>query len=155
MRRITSAATPVFRRNGFQGTTVNEIGVAAGVSPASVYTYWADRSALFTTLAHEAAVALADHIEATPAGFASAGEGRAWLRRWIELIAAHGAVLHIWTHEVVHDDQLGPFAREMQRHVAAFLDSLLRAAPAGGLVGGKAARIVAWALAHRRPVHPL
>jgi hypothetical protein len=40
----------------------------------------------------------------------------------------------------------GAFAREMQRHVAAFLDSLLRAAPAGGPVGGKAARIVAWAL---------
>jgi AcrR family transcriptional regulator len=144
--RITAAATTAFRRHGFHGTSILEVAKAAGVSHGSVYTYWPDRSALFTTLAHDAAVALADHIEAVPYGFAGAAEGRAWMRRWIELVAAHGAVLHMWTHEVVHDEELGPFAREMQQYVTTFLDWLLRAAPSAGLFDETAAHVVAWSL---------
>jgi AcrR family transcriptional regulator len=146
LERITAAATVAFRRNGFRGTTINDVATEAGVSHGSVYTYWPDRSALFTTLAHQAAVALAEHIDEAPFGFGDSGEGRAWMRRWIELLATHGAVLHIWTHEVVHDEQLGPFAREMQSYVGAFLDWLLRAAPTSGLIHSGAAHIVVWSL---------
>jgi AcrR family transcriptional regulator len=146
LERILAAATDTFRRNGFHGTTINDIASAAGVSHASVYTYWRDRNSLFATLAHHAAVALAEHIEAAPFGFADVAAGRAWMRRWLELIADHGAVLHIWTHEVVHDAELGPFALAMQRYVAAFLDWLLRAAPTAGQIHPGAAHIVVWSL---------
>jgi AcrR family transcriptional regulator len=144
--RITAAATVAFRRHGFRGASISEVAAGAGVSHGSVYTYWPDRGALFTTLAHEAAVELAEHIEAAPYGFADAAEGRTWLRRWLELVAAHGAVLHIWTHEVVHDERLGPFAREMQGYVAAFLDRLLQASPSRGAVDLRAAHLVLWSL---------
>jgi AcrR family transcriptional regulator len=144
--RILAAATVAFRRNGFAGTSINDIAAEAGVSHASVYTYWPDRSALFTTLAHRAAVTVSDHIETTPSAFATAEEGCAWLRTWLEVVAAHGAVLHIWTHEVVRDERLGPFAREMGEYVGAFLASVVRSAPAAGLIDQTAGNVVMWSL---------
>jgi hypothetical protein len=68
------------------------------------------------------------------------------MRRWLDLVAAHGAVLHIWTHEVTDDEDLGPFARAMERYVGAFLAGLLRSAPTGGLLDQRAAHLVAWSL---------
>jgi AcrR family transcriptional regulator len=146
LERILSAATDAFRRNGFAGTSINDIAAAAGVSHASVYTYWPDRGALFATLAHRAAVTVGDHIEQAPCAFESVEDGRVWLGRWAELIAEHGAVLHIWTHEVVRDSGLGTFAREMQEYVGAFLDSVVCSAPTAGSVDRGAARVVLWSL---------
>ncbi|MCW2565965.1 MAG: hypothetical protein JWN54_62 [Mycobacterium sp.] len=144
--RILAAATVAFRRNGFAGTSINDIAAEAGVSHASVYTYWPDRGALFTTLAHRAAKTLSDHLENAPCAFAGHDDGREWLRTWLEVIAAHGAVLHIWTHEVVRDRRLGPFAREMQEYVGAFLGSVLGSAPSAGLIDPGAAHVVMWSL---------
>ena len=144
--RILAAATVAFRRNGFTGTSINDIAAEAGVSHASVYTYWPDRGALFATLAHRAAVTVGDHIEQAPCAFESVEDGRVWLGRWAELIAEHGAVLHIWTHEVVRDSGLGTFAREMQEYVGAFLDSVVCSAPTAGSVDRGAARVVLWSL---------
>jgi AcrR family transcriptional regulator len=144
--RILGAAKDAFRRNGFVGTSINDIAVAAGVSHGSVYTYWPDRSALFATLAHESAVVLSDHIEKAPCSFADSADGRAWLVTWLELVAAHGEVLHIWAEEVVRDERLGHLAREMQDYVGAFLGSVLSAAPAAGHVDRGAAHLVLWSL---------
>jgi hypothetical protein len=101
---------------------------------------------LFTTLAHRAAVSVSDHIEKAPCIFATPEDGRAWLASWLEVVAAHGAVLHIWTREVVRNERLGPFAREMQEYVGAFLGSILRSAPAADLVDQGAAHVVMWSL---------
>jgi AcrR family transcriptional regulator len=146
LERIAAAAMTVFRRKGFHGTTLNDVAAEAGVSHGGVYTYWPDRSALFSTLAHRAAVALSDHIEAARTGFATAEEGRAWLAGWLDVIDAHGAVLHIWTHEVIQDERLGPLAREMTAYVASFLSGLLRAAPTAGSVDEIPAHVVQWSL---------
>jgi AcrR family transcriptional regulator len=146
MDRIAAAATTVFRRNGFHGTSLGDVAAEAGVSHGSVYTYWPDRSSLFSTLAHRAAVALGDHIESARTGFATAEDGRAWLASWLDVICAHGAVLHIWTHEVLSDEDLGPAARQMEEYVYSFLDGLLRSAPTAGLVDELPARLVQWSL---------
>jgi AcrR family transcriptional regulator len=144
--RILAAATTAFRRNGFHGTSINDIASAAGVSHGSVYTYWPDRSSLFASLAHRAAVAIGDHIEEAAGGFSSRAEACAWLERWLDLVDEHGTVLHTWTHEVLVDEQLGPLAQDMALHVNAFLDVLLRSAPTAGQVDETAARLVIWSL---------
>ena len=144
--RILSAATAAFRRNGFHGTSLNDVAATAQVSHGSVYTYWADRSALFTTLAHDAAVALADHFEGCRGAVATGPEGRAWLTSWFDVAAGHGAVLHIWTHEVLEDPRLGPLAQEMSGYVTAWLDVLLRGAPTAGAVDPVAGHLVLWSL---------
>ena len=54
VQRILLAAADRFRGSGYYGTSLTDIAAAAGVSHGSVYTYWADREALFTTLAQDA-----------------------------------------------------------------------------------------------------
>lgn len=144
--RIAAAARAVFRCRGFHGTSMNDVAVSAGVSHGSVYTYWPDRSALFTTLAHTAMVELVDHVEAAPLRFGSAADGRVWLEQWLELMATHGAVLRIWAHEVTDDERLTVLGEEMATYVDSFFRRLLAAAPAAGAVNEPAAHLVLWAL---------
>jgi AcrR family transcriptional regulator len=144
--RILVAATAAFRRNGFAGTSVNDIAAEAGVSHGSVYTYWPDLSSLFATLAHQAAVELGDHIEQATPGFAGTAQACAWVESWLDLLGTHGTVLHTWTHEVLDDENLGPLARDMELYVNAFMDGVLGSAPTAGTVDEVAAHLVMWSL---------
>ena len=47
---ITEAATELFLRNGYLGTSMDEIATLAGVSKQTVYTHFADKERLFTEL---------------------------------------------------------------------------------------------------------
>src|SRR6266568_940065 len=47
---IRDAATALFLKNGYLGTSMDEIAAAAGVSKQTVYTHFADKERLFTEL---------------------------------------------------------------------------------------------------------
>ncbi|WP_420123305.1 TetR/AcrR family transcriptional regulator [Nakamurella sp.] len=107
VQRILLAAADRFRVNGFQGTSLNDVAARAGVSHGSVYTYWADREALFGTLARDAIAAVRAQRGRVP------GPGRPdgppgpvgeivdrWLDGWMSLIDVHGSVLYVWQHEI-------------------------------------------------------
>jgi TetR/AcrR family transcriptional repressor of mexJK operon len=47
---IREAATELFLRNGYLGTSMDEIAAQAGVSKQTVYTHFADKERLFTEL---------------------------------------------------------------------------------------------------------
>ena len=47
---IREAATALFLRNGYLGTSMDEIAALAGVSKQTVYTHFADKQRLFTEL---------------------------------------------------------------------------------------------------------
>jgi AcrR family transcriptional regulator len=47
-RAIIEAATTVFLRNGYPGTSMDEIAALAGVSKQTVYKHYADKQRLFT-----------------------------------------------------------------------------------------------------------
>src|SRR5215831_2929301 len=47
---IREAATELFLRNGYLGTSMDEIAALAGVSKQTVYTHFADKERLFTEL---------------------------------------------------------------------------------------------------------
>jgi AcrR family transcriptional regulator len=145
LNRIAAAATVAFRRNGFAGTSINDIAAKARVSHGSVYTYWRDRSDLFTTLAHQAATAIADHLERN-GPIDGVESGTRWLSGWLDVIERHGAVLHIWTHEVIDDPELGPLAQVMTAYLNRWLDVILCAAPTAGTLPADAAYVVLWTL---------
>ena len=67
VQRILLAAADRFRVNGYYGTSLNDVAAAAGVSHGSVYTYWADRDALFATLAQDAVAAVERQRHRCPA----------------------------------------------------------------------------------------
>src|SRR5437660_1442310 len=47
---IMEAATTLFLRGGYQGTSMEDIATLAGVSKQTVYTHFADKERLFTHL---------------------------------------------------------------------------------------------------------
>jgi AcrR family transcriptional regulator len=47
---IVEAATETFLRNGYRGTSMDQIASAAGVSKQTVYSHFADKAALFTEI---------------------------------------------------------------------------------------------------------
>lgn len=49
--RILEASMAVFGEKGFQATTLKDIAAVAGISAASIYTYFADKQALFAASA--------------------------------------------------------------------------------------------------------
>ena len=100
VQRILLAAADRFRVNGFRGTSLNDVAARAGVSHGSVYTYWADREALFGTLARDATVAVAGQQRLLPS-VAPAGDAiERWVDGWMSVIDRHGSVLYVWQHEV-------------------------------------------------------
>ncbi|HEY5880034.1 MAG TPA: TetR/AcrR family transcriptional regulator [Nakamurella sp.] len=100
VQRILQAAADRFRVNGYQGTSLNDVAVRAGVSHGSVYTYWADREALFGTLAAEVVGAL-EHQRQLLSGLTSIDGGiDRWVDGWVSMLDPHGSVLYVWQHEV-------------------------------------------------------
>ncbi|WP_235489466.1 TetR/AcrR family transcriptional regulator, partial [Frankia sp. AvcI1] len=61
---IAEAAVAAFEQRGLAGTSVNDIIARSGVAHGTFYRYWTDRTAIFTTLAHRAAVHICDHFDA-------------------------------------------------------------------------------------------
>jgi AcrR family transcriptional regulator len=49
-RAILSAATVVFLREGFAGTTMDQVAALAEVSKLTIYRHFSDKSALFTAV---------------------------------------------------------------------------------------------------------
>lgn len=60
MDRLTAATVDELRRGGFEGLTVRNVARAAGVAPATAYTYFASREHLVTEVFWRRIEALAD-----------------------------------------------------------------------------------------------
>ena len=99
VQRILLAAADRFRVNGYRGTSLNDVAARAGVSHGSVYTYWADREALFGTLARDATTAVEAQLRRLPPEPGIDAIDR-WVDGWMSLIDVHGSVLYVWQHEV-------------------------------------------------------
>jgi len=100
VQRILLAAADRLRGSGYYGTSLTDIATGAGVSHGSVYTYWADREALFTTLAQDAVAGVEARVATLDEAIRTPDAMVAWLDGWISMLGVHGAVMYVLTHEV-------------------------------------------------------
>jgi AcrR family transcriptional regulator len=100
VQRILLAAAERFRVNGYRGTSLNDVAARAGVSHGSVYTYWADREALFGTLAGHAVAAIERQQHRLPSRPPTGDSIDRWVDGWVSMIDLHGSVLYVWQHEL-------------------------------------------------------
>uniref|UniRef100_UPI0021C1A4FA TetR/AcrR family transcriptional regulator n=1 Tax=Frankia gtarii TaxID=2950102 RepID=UPI0021C1A4FA len=113
---IAEAAVAAFEHRGLAGTSVNDIIARSGVAHGTFYRYWADRTAIFTTLAHRAAVHICDHFDALLA-VGTVDELARWLDDWLRIVERYGTVFHIWTCEILDNPPLWPLARAVRTHL--------------------------------------
>jgi AcrR family transcriptional regulator len=125
VQRILLAATDRFSQAGYNGTSLSDIAATAGVSHGSVYTYWADREALFATLAQDACAALELRVQALDEALRTPGGLENWLHGWVSMLDVHGAVLFSWTHEVVDLPGLTELTGRMNTAMNAAADTFI------------------------------
>ena len=84
---IMDAATTAFLRNGYKGTSMDEIAALARVSKQTVYKHFADKASLFSAIVNAAVEAAGDPVmeEADALAWDSAGR---WLAGGVLVLAA-------------------------------------------------------------------
>ena len=86
-RQILAAALAVFSRQGYAGTTLDDITTAAELSKGAIYWYFTSKADLFATLLGERATIFTEILEDAAAGGATALQSLElmWLR-WMEAL---------------------------------------------------------------------
>jgi TetR/AcrR family transcriptional regulator, mexJK operon transcriptional repressor len=79
-RSILDAATTSFLRNGYRGTSMDEIAAVAGVSKQTVYKHFADKESLFSEIVTSAVEAAGDPVQHEVRGLHDSGDVEADLR---------------------------------------------------------------------------
>lgn len=90
-------------RSGFQGTRVDDVVAAAGVSHGAFYRYFENKDDLVRVVAVRAIAGLAGVLAEVPEGSDRSGLRR-WLRRYNTVHSAKGAMLRVWVEN--QDDPL-------------------------------------------------
>jgi TetR/AcrR family transcriptional regulator, cholesterol catabolism regulator len=86
-RQIVAAASELFARNGFEGTSIREIAAASGVLSGSLYYHFPSKEDLLFTVHQESLTAMREEVET-----AIAGINEPW-KRLDEAIVAHCRIL--------------------------------------------------------------
>lgn len=110
----------VIVRRGFQGTRVDDLVAAAGVSHGAFYRYFENRDDLLRIVAVRSLAALSTALaDSPPAGDRAAL--RRWLRRYNDVNVANGAMVRVWVEtadDPFRGDRAGVFdwgRRQMAR----------------------------------------
>jgi AcrR family transcriptional regulator len=79
-RAIMDAATEVFLRNGYLGTSMDEVAALAAVSKQTVYKHFADKESLFSEIVTGTVDEAGDRVHASVLELADSGDVEADLR---------------------------------------------------------------------------
>lgn len=103
---ILDAARQIFLTRGYDGTTIDEIARAAGISRASFYTYFPSKRDVLLALGTDtanAASAVIRELDELPRRW-KADDLEAWVRRYFDLLDHHGSFAFAWT-QAAHEDE--------------------------------------------------
>ena len=136
-RQILAAALDVFSRQGYAGTTLDDITAAANLSKGAIYWYFESKADLFTTLLGERASIFTELLEdAARSGGSPLAGLRAMWTRWMEALESdrgyqsYVRLAHLRV-EVADEPREGMDARRAEeRRTQAFVIERLMAAMA-------------------------
>lgn len=136
-RQILAAALDVFSRQGYAGTTLDDITAAANLSKGAIYWYFESKADLFATLLGERASIFSELLEdAAHVGDSPLAGLRAMWTRWLEALEsdkgyqAYVRLAHLRV-EVADEPREGLDARRAEeRRTQAFVTERLLAAVA-------------------------
>lgn len=130
LSRLLEAGGEVFAERGFHAARVDDIVKAAKTSHGTFYLYFSSKDDLFRALAENAATSMLALARELP-DLSADGDGRdavrAWLGRFADLYATHGAVIRTWTEAEIVESDIGriggdlvaEFSRELAKRVRA------------------------------------
>lgn len=94
-RAILDAATAVFLRNGYLGTTVDEVAAVAGVSKPTIYKHFTDKRRLFLEIVAGTVGEAGEAVQAAVSGLANTPEVEAGLLELARRQLAHVMRPHV------------------------------------------------------------
>jgi AcrR family transcriptional regulator len=96
---ILAIALSAFARDGYVGTSLQNIADAAGIAKSSVLYHFSSKEALLEAALEPAYAALGGLLERTPAIVDSAQGRRDFVRDFVELIFTHREAVHIFINQ--------------------------------------------------------
>jgi len=110
LEALLGAARDVFVDRGFDGTRVDDIVEAAGVSHGAFYRYFKNKDELAHLLAADAMRTISTTLVEIPDVAADGRGARTALRRWLRAYnraqAGETAMVRVWVDAALHDDTL-------------------------------------------------
>lgn len=132
---ILDAATDLFARQGLEATSIKAIGEAAGVNPALLYYYYADKATLYEAVIDRMVAALPGRLAAALEGAESPAAGLAMaIRHQAEAFIANPLLPRLLARELADHEasHATPRIREQVARVLAGITRLIRAGQEAG-----------------------
>ena len=133
--RILDAATHLFRRNGYHGTSMDEIAAAIGVTKPFIYYQFRDKQEILAEICSVGARLTLSAVEETEQRDGSAFARMHWFCcRLTEIVVDHGHYLAVYLRELANLDEANH--RRVARMRAA-IDERIEKLVAHGIASGE------------------
>lgn len=132
---ILGAAAALFARQGLEGTTIKEIGRAAGLTPGLLYYYFADKEALYAAVLERLMSPFPHRLGAVARQGGDPREAiAAVVRMQAEVFLAEPLLPRIMARELADHEarHAGPLIREHAHRLLQALTELIRRGQSGG-----------------------
>jgi AcrR family transcriptional regulator len=131
-RLIVEAAGRLFGERGYDGTRLDAVAAAAGVTKPVLYRHFADKRALYLALLERHRAGLGSFAGAIPAEGPLEARLRAVLEVWLDYVQAHSYAWRMLFRDTGGGEEVRAFRVEVHAEARAVLAGMIRhlAAPA-------------------------
>src|SRR5215218_1781509 len=125
-RLIVEAAGRLFGERGYDGTRLDAVAAAAGVTKPVLYRHFADKTALYLALLERHREDLGSFAGAIPAEGSLDARLRAVLEVWLDYVEAHDYAWRMLFRDTSGGEEVRAFRVEVHARARAVLAALIR-----------------------------
>lgn len=123
---VLEKATELFRTNGFDGVTIDEIGAAVGITGPALYRHFASKEEILTTILDQAADRLGAETAAAKASNETPRDAlRDIIRSYLDLVIPNRRIAASYLHSTVWSADSEP-STDLRRRKRRQIDSVAR-----------------------------